>query len=125
MFFSREEVKLARSMGSAGLFWRVRIGHWYVTRDGFVGLVKGQGEGEECQKLHTWLPRWSDSRAWLKEAGYGHPEFLEDEEESVTIALRDSHENELRVSGKSDLACLYQAILIALESQGSDSKENA
>ena len=46
MFYSKDEVKLAREMQRAGLFWRVRIGHWYVTRDGFVGLVKGQGEGE-------------------------------------------------------------------------------
>lgn len=110
MFYSKDEVKLAREMQRAGLFWRVRIGHWYVTRDGFVGLVKGQGEGEECQRLHTWLPTWMDARAWLKERGYGYPEFLEDGEEVVTIALRHGNEEELRVSGSSDLACLYQAI---------------
>ena len=116
MFFSREEVRLARTMQSAGLFWRVRIGHWYVTRDGFVGLVKGQGEGEECQRLHTWLPTWTDARAWLKERGFAHPEFLEDGEEVVTIARRDGRDEELRVSGSSDLACLYQAIIKVLDS---------
>ena len=116
MFFSREEVRLARTMQSAGLFWRVKIGHWYVTRDGFVGLVKGQGEGEECQKLHTWLPTWTDARAWLKDRGFAHPEFLEDGEDIVTIALRDGKDEELRVSGSSDLACLYQAIVKVLDS---------
>ena len=116
MLFSKEEIKLARLMQRAGIFWRVRIGHWYVTCDGFVGLVKGQGEGEECQRLHTWLPTWVDARAWLKERGYGYPEFLEDGEEIITLALRDGQEEELRVSGNSDLECLYQAMIQVLES---------
>ena len=110
MLFSKEEIRRARKLKEAGLLWRVQIGHWYVTKDGFVGLVRGQGEAVDCQNMHTWIPEWSDCRSWLKDRGYGHPEFIEDEVGQVTLALRHRNEGELRVRGTSDLCCLYDAM---------------
>jgi len=110
MNFSKEEIRRARKLKDAGLLWRVRIGHWYVTKDGFVGLVRGQGEALDCQNMHVWIPEWSDCRIWLKERGYRFPEVIEDETGKVTLALRHEDEGELRVRGGSDLSCLYNAM---------------
>ena len=110
MLFSKEEIRRARGLKEAGLLWRVQIGHWYVTKDGFVGLVRGQGEAEDCQNLHIWLPGWRDCRLWLKDRGYGFPEVLEDDETEVTLVLRHGEHGELRVRGVSDLSCMYDAI---------------
>ena len=110
MKFSKEEIRLARALEDHGVFWRPTIGDWYVTRDGFVGLLKGEGEGLDCRAF-TWIPRWRDCRTWLQERGWGYPEVLVDTMGQVTLALRGPDETELQVTCGSDLACMMEAIL--------------
>lgn len=110
MKFSKEEIRLARALDDHGVLWRPRIGDWYVTRDGFVGLLKGEGEGLDCRAF-TWIPRWLDCRTWLLERGWGYPEVLVDSPGQVTLALRGTDEDELQVTCGSDLACMMEAML--------------
>ena len=118
MLFSKEEVKRARALREAGLHWKVQMGHWYVTADGFVSMVNGKGEAEECKAMYVWLPLWSDCRIFLKEHGYGHPEVLEDENDRVVLELHSESSENLRVSGLNDRSCLYMAMMRVFESRG-------
>ena len=80
MRFTRDEIERARRLRKLGLPWRPSIGDWYVTADGFVGILTGNGDALEIVGQHTWLPLWGDCRSWLRERGFTHPEFPTDEE---------------------------------------------
>ena len=103
----------ARRLRALGLHWRPAIGDWYVTDDGFVGLLTGNGDGLEVSSQHTWLPRWSDCRQWLRERGHGHPEFIQDSETEIRVEMKSASGEFRSGAGATDRACLY-AIMEAL-----------
>jgi len=115
MRFSREEVATARRLREQGLHWRPAIGDWYVTEDGFVGVLTGNGDGLEVSARHAWLPRWSDCREWLRERGWAEPEFITDRAGEVRIEMKNDAGGFLSGSAPTDRACLYAIMEAVLQ----------
>lgn len=107
MRYTRTEVARARALRAAGLTWRPRLGDWYVTDDGFVAFVRGQGEVGHVSARHTWLPTWADCRRRLHEAGWGHPETPLDEPGRVRLIVHHDDGRLLTADGATDLECVY------------------
>jgi hypothetical protein len=107
MRFSKDEIARARRLRASGLHWRPAIGDWYVTDDGFVGVLTGNGDGLEVSARHTWLPRWSNCREWLRGRGCTQPEFITDGEADVRVEMRSASGEFLSGAGATDRVCLY------------------
>ena len=118
MRFTREEIRLARHLRAIGLQWRPAIGDWYVSDDGFVSIVRGNGDGLHVGQTHTWLPEWRKCREWLRERGYAHPEFPTDDSGSVRIEFMGEGGHILVGSGVTDLECVYSIMSTVLEDGG-------
>ncbi len=120
MRFEKEEIKRARALRRLGFGWKVQVGHWFVTDDGFVSFVKGHGDAESCGSRHTWLPGWQECRRWLLDQGYSHPEIVVDEPDWVCIEIRSEGGEVLRQDGVSDLSCLYALMGELIKSEDRD-----
>jgi len=117
--FGAPEVARAKTLKAVGFPWRPQIGDWFVNHVGYCELVK---TFEQAQKLgkngDVFLPNWEDCRGWLAARGWGHPELADDYSGDVRMLLTHSSGKILRVTGASDLDCLYRAILTILLSGG-------
>lgn len=118
MRYSRSEIEGARRIKALGFVWRPRIGDWYVTDDGFVGLVKGEGDALHAAARFTFLPDWATCRQWLKEHGFSHPEFARDEPEETRIEVMSDNAEIIVGTGASDLECLYAIMAAVLVRRG-------
>ena len=116
MRFSRDEVQRARKLREIGLLWRPAIGDWFVTDDGFVSIITGNGDGLKAAQEHTWLPQWRQCRNWLRERGYSLPEVLAENGSETRIQLEGPDGKTLHGTGESDRSCLYAIIEIVLSS---------
>lgn len=113
MRFSSEEVSRARTLKAVGFPWRPKIGDWYVDHTGYCDLVRTPEDMSRAVRHgNIFLPSWDDCRSWLLDRGWGHPEVLHEDDTGVTLTLSHSSGPSLRMSGASDLDCLYRAILM-------------
>ena len=125
MRFRREEVVRAKTLRKVGFPWRPKIGDWYVDPSGHCNLVRTVEEAEKVRPAadrevppvkapppNVFLPGWDDCRAWLAERGWGHPEVMHEDECEVTMLLSHDDGRSLKVTGASDLDCLYRLILM-------------
>ena len=105
----------ARRLQALGLHWRPAIGDWYVTEDGFVGVLTGNGDGLEVVARHTWIPRWSDCREWLRARGWAGPEFIIDRDSEVRVEMKNTSGEFLSATALTDRGCLYAIIEAVLQ----------
>ena len=112
MRFGAAEVARARTLKAVGFPWRPRIGDWYMDHTGYCGVVRSFAEIMRVRGHgHVFLPGWDDCRTWLSCRGWGHPEFVHDGDQDVTLLLTHESGPTMRVTGVSDLDCLYRIIL--------------
>lgn len=116
--YTKEEISWARCLRKAGLEWRPRLGDWFVTNDGFVAFVQGNGDGLHAKLHHTWLPHWSQCRDWLRRHGFTHPEFARDDIGHIRIEFIGPQRDIVSGTGGTDLACIYEIMSKIIERRG-------
>ena len=118
MEFTAHEVARAKTMKAAGFSWRPRIGDWYVHHNGYCDFVRSFEQVEQIGlNGHVFLPTWSDCRGWLSRRGWGHPEVIDGGEGEVSMLVTHQDGALRRVTGISDLDCMYRIILQILLAQ--------
>lgn len=120
--FSERELELAHQMAALGIEWTPSPGmflydghealreasplqpHVYILLN-YTLFIENAADVERFKKEWTWLPTWTEARAWLRAHGRSEPEVLDRVRERVGD------------DGVSDLEALYEQMVAILKAE--------